>query len=106
MVAPPSSESIRRGTPTKGDTSAHPSPALMPSRTLPDSLTASARAVGVFVENQDPFRHTFTIAGRGVDVEIPAGTDRRIQLDPAPGTYQFHCTVPGHESMTGTITVG
>jgi len=73
---------------------------------LPEALTASPGTLGVFVENQDPFRHTFTITELGVDVEIPANTDRRIELDLPAGTYRFHCTVPGHDAMNGTITVG
>ena len=73
---------------------------------LPEALTASPGTVGVFVENQDSFRHTFTITDLGVDVEIPANTDRRIELELPTGTYQFHCTVPGHDAMNGTITVG
>ena len=73
---------------------------------LPEALTAAPGTVGVFVENQDAFRHTFTITALGVDVEIPASTNRRIELELPAGAYQFHCTVPGHEDMTGTITVG
>jgi len=30
---------------------------------------------------------------------------RRVNLDLAPGTYTFVCTVPGHESMVGTLVV-
>jgi len=62
--------------------------------------------VAVFVENQDPYRHTFTIEALGIQVELPARTARRIEVDAPPGTYTYHCTVSFHEDMTGTITVG
>jgi len=71
----------------------------------PEVLSTSPGPVAVFVENEDPFRHTFRVDALDLQVEIPAGTDRRIEMDLPPGTYTFHCTVPGHEGMTGTITV-
>ena len=70
------------------------------------SLTASSGTVGILVENRDPVRHTFTVEQLDIDVELPAGTDRRVEFTAAAGTYAFHCSVPGHESMTGTIVVG
>jgi plastocyanin len=72
----------------------------------PEALSAPAGTVAIFVENQDSFRHTFRIDALDLQVEIPATTDRRIEVDLPPGTYVFHCTIPGHEGMTGTITVG
>lgn len=72
----------------------------------PESLTASAGTAGIFVENHDPFRHTFTMTELGIDIELPANTNRRVEVSLAPGTYQFHCRVPGHDAMTGVITVG
>lgn len=73
---------------------------------VPDTLTADeAGEVAVFVQNQDPYRHTFTIDDLDVDVEVPAGTDRRVAFTAESGTYEFVCTVPGHEDMTGTLTV-
>jgi len=61
--------------------------------------------VGTLVENRDPVRHTFTIEQLGIDVELPAGTNRRVEFTALAGTYAFHCTVPGHESMTGMVVV-
>jgi len=72
----------------------------------PEALTASAGTVAIFVENQDSFRHTFAIAALDLEIEVPGNTDRRIEVALHPGTYDFLCTVPGHDSMTGTITVG
>jgi len=70
------------------------------------SLSAASGAVAIFVENKDPVRHTFSIEELGLDVELPAGTDRRVEFTAAPGTYTFFCSVTGHDSMTGTIVVG
>lgn len=72
----------------------------------PLDIRLDSGATGVWVENQDGVRHTFTVKELGVDLEIPALTSRRIDIDAAPGTYQVICTVPGHEAMTGTLTVG
>lgn len=73
---------------------------------VPDTLTAAAPGeIAVFIQNDDPFRHTFTIDGLDVDVELPADTDRRVTFTAASGEYEFRCTVPGHEDMTGTLTV-
>lgn len=60
---------------------------------------------GLWVDNQDGIRHTFAIESEGFEFEIPALKSARTTVDVAPGTYDFICTVPGHESMTGTITV-
>ena len=73
---------------------------------VPDALQATQPGdVAVFVQNQDPFRHTFAIDALDVEVELPADTDRRVTFTAEAGEYEFHCTVPGHEGMTGTLTV-
>jgi plastocyanin len=59
----------------------------------------------VLVDNRDPLRHTFAIEGTGLDVLVEPRVQRRIEIDVPPGTYTFVCTVPGHESMTGTLEV-
>lgn len=60
---------------------------------------------GVWVDNRDGVRHSFTLPELGVDLDIPALKGRRIDLSPPPGTYQIICTVPGHETMTGSLLV-
>lgn len=60
---------------------------------------------GVWVDNRDGVRHTFTLPELGVDLDIPALKGRRVELSPPPGTYQIVCTVPGHETMTGSLLV-
>lgn len=59
----------------------------------------------VFVDNQEPFRHTFTVAGTAIDVDVPADQGVRIPIDLAPGTYEVICDIPGHEAMVTTLTV-
>ncbi len=71
----------------------------------PEEIEITASDTGLWVDNRDGIRHTFTIPQLGVDVEVPALKARRIELDAAPGGYQIICTVPGHESMTGTLTI-
>lgn len=60
---------------------------------------------GLWIDNQDGIRHTFAVESQGFEFEIPALKTARASVDLAPGTYDFICTVPGHESMAGTITV-
>ena len=71
---------------------------------MPEELTVSESA-GLWIDNRDGIRHTFTITELGIDVEIPALRSKRIDIDAAVGEYQIVCDVPGHESMTGTLIV-
>ena len=59
----------------------------------------------VLVDNQEPFRHTFTVEGTAIDVVVPASQGVRIPIDLAPGTYPVMCAIPGHEAMDATLTV-
>ena len=60
----------------------------------------------VFVENKDLFRHTFAIDELNLEIELPAGADRRIEIDAPAGDYVFYCSVEGHEEdMRGTLMV-
>ncbi|HEX2192708.1 MAG TPA: cupredoxin domain-containing protein [Acidimicrobiales bacterium] len=64
------------------------------------------RGGALFVDNKDLYRHTFTVEALGLDEEVPAGVDKRIVIDAAPGQYEFICDVEGHEEdMRGTLTV-
>lgn len=70
------------------------------------TLQAPAGQVTVALANRDLFWHTFTIDDLGVDLAVPVGGDRQVTFDARPGTYGFHCRIPGHETrMTGTLTV-
>ncbi len=70
-----------------------------------DEIIVAASTTGLWIENKDGVRHTFTIEALGVDVEIPALKARRLELDAPPGTYEVICNVPGHQNMTATLTI-
>lgn len=72
----------------------------------PERVEAGAGQVSFFVENEDPFRHTFVIEGTEVEQELPGGTARRVEATLEPGEYRYFCDVPGHEDMEGTLIVG
>jgi plastocyanin len=59
----------------------------------------------LFVDNQTPFRHTYTVEGTSLDVDLPAGQGARAVVDLPPGSYDVICAVPGHEAMSGTLAV-
>ena len=67
-------------------------------------LRLEAGTIGVWVDNRDGIHHTFTIEELDVDLEIPALKAKRVEFDAPAGTYEVICTVPGHESMTATLT--
>jgi nitrite reductase (NO-forming) len=74
----------------------------------PDRLTAPAGDIGVIVKNDDLFWHTFTVSELDANVTVAtSGRKRLVMRDVAPGTYEFVCAIPGHESagMTGTLVV-
>jgi plastocyanin len=71
----------------------------------PEDIAIDTTATGLWIENRDGIRHTFTIPELGVDVEVPAFKTRRVSIDAGPGSYRVICTVPGHETMTGTLVV-
>jgi plastocyanin len=59
----------------------------------------------LFVDNLEPFRHTFTVEDTTIDVVTPAAQGVRIPVDLEPGSYSVVCAVPGHEAMGGTLVV-
>lgn len=72
----------------------------------PDELPAPAGDIGIYIGNDDLVRHNLTIDELDVDEELPSKAFVRIQIrDVEPGTYEYYCDVPGHEDMTGTLTV-
>jgi plastocyanin len=66
---------------------------------------AAATGDTLFVDNRDLFRHTFTVEGTDLDVELPATQGVRIPLELAPGSYEVVCAVPGHEFMQASLEV-
>ena len=71
----------------------------------PETVTAKAGKVAFFVENEDRVRHTFVIADADVEQELPASANRRVEVTLKAGSYEFHCSVMGHETMKGTLQV-
>lgn len=59
----------------------------------------------LYVDNADLFRHTFTVEGTSIDVELPSKRGARVPIDLPAGTYDVICTVPGHEFMGTTLEV-
>ncbi|MEX1280728.1 MAG: hypothetical protein AB1Z55_08385 [Acidimicrobiia bacterium] len=71
----------------------------------PTEIVFTIDATGVWVDNADPFPHTFTIEGTGIDLGVPGYSAQRVDVDLDPGTYLVICAVPGHEAMTATLVV-
>ena len=76
----------------------------------PSTLTMKAGQPAVIVlKNDGSIEHDFSVSDAGFKLAVPAGqTGQKVLTIPKPGTYQFHCSVPGHEGagMKGTISVG
>ncbi len=71
-----------------------------------DVITVTSGTSGIWIDNQDGIRHTFTVPELGLDLEIPAFTAQRIDIEGvAPGEYEIICSVPGHELMTAILVV-
>jgi plastocyanin len=79
-------------------------PVAVERSVFPERVTATAGST-LFVDNRDLFRHTFTVEGTGLDVELPAAQGVRIPVELAAGSYQVICAVPGHEAMRATLEV-
>lgn len=73
--------------------------------TFPARVQVPAGGAALWVDNQDPFRHTLVIEGTDVHAELPGSTAVRVETDLAPGTYRYFCDVPGHELMAGELVV-
>lgn len=72
----------------------------------PDTVEVDLGEGGLWIDNPELSHHAFSVPELGIDVQLPAGKARRIDLGgTAPGTYDFVCSVPGHQSMTGQLVV-
>jgi plastocyanin len=76
-----------------------------------DSATATAGHVVIKSMNPQGTGHDIALKGNGVDEKgeiVQDGGVSTIDIpDLKPGTYEYYCTVPGHEAagMKGTLTV-
>ena len=79
--------------------------AMEDSKFAPKQLRVKAGEPARFVvKNRDLVVHTFTIKELGVDVSIITGSETLIKLPSiAAGTYEYVCTVSGHDNMKGTL---
>ncbi len=71
----------------------------------PEEILIDSTASGIWIDNEDGVRHTFTIPELGIDISVPGLKARRIDINAPAATYQIICTVPGHDNMTGTLTI-
>ena len=71
----------------------------------PEEIDAEGGTVGVFITNEDPASHTFTIEELDVDVVIPQGASVRVEFDAEGGEYEFVCTPHEESGMVGTLNV-
>lgn len=70
----------------------------------PEDLTADSGTVAVYVTNNDPTFHTFTIDELDISLDIPADSTARIEFEAESGEYEFYC-VPHEADMKGTLQV-
>jgi len=75
----------------------------------PDAFTIPANTdVTVRVENLGLLPHDFTLDQLGISSDLlSSGESAALTINAGPGTYGFHCSVPGHKQagMRGTLTV-
>ena len=71
----------------------------------PEEIEAEGGTVGVFITNEDPASHTFTIEELDVDVVIPQGASVRVEFEADGGEYEFVCTPHEESGMVGTLAV-
>ena len=109
--APPKDEGEQKGeggAPTALTLSADPSGTTRFDKT---SLTANAGQVTITMSNPSPVAHNVALRGNGVDEKgkVVQGDEKStVEATLEPGlSYQFYCSVPGHEQggMKGTLTV-
>lgn len=67
--------------------------------------SAPAGEVTIAIDNQGGIAHDVTIDELDIKVEAPGGETASETYEIEPGTYEYYCSVPGHESnMNGEIT--
>lgn len=72
---------------------------------FPAQVEAPAGDAMLWLDNRDPFHHTFVIDDTDIRAVMPANRSVRVPVALAPGSYRFWCDVPGHDSMEGVLHV-
>jgi plastocyanin len=72
--------------------------------------TAKAGTVTLVMPNKASISHDISVKGNGINQNGPVvgqGGTSKVTVTLKPGTYEFYCSVPGHEAggMKGTLTV-
>jgi plastocyanin len=75
-----------------------------------NKATAKPGQVTLVMPNKAPITHDISIKGNGINQQGPrvgTGGTSKVSVNLKPGTYEFYCSVPGHEAggMKGTLTV-
>jgi plastocyanin len=70
----------------------------------PATLTVS-RGQTLTLENPSNTAHTFTVNGKGIDVETQPGATGSVTIDLPPGTYEFICRFHVQLGMKGSLVV-
>ena len=73
-------------------------------------LSAKAGKVTITMDNRSPLQHDVAIKGGGVSANgkiVGQGGKSVVTADLKPGTYEFYCSVDGHEAagMKGDLVV-
>ena len=75
------------------------------------TATAKAGPVVLKAKNPQSISHDISLKGNGINVHgnmvSSGGVSTVVITDLKPGTYEYYCSVPGHEQagMKGTLTV-
>jgi hypothetical protein len=79
-------------------------PVAITGSQFPDTIVVE-RGQTLHIDNQDLFRHTFTVPDTALDVDLPASTAARTPVDLPAGSYDVICDIAGHEHMTARLEV-
>jgi uncharacterized cupredoxin-like copper-binding protein len=75
----------------------------------PNQFTIPANTdVQVTFTNSGALPHNFTCDALSLKTDdVPAGGTAQLTINAAAGSYDFHCSIPGHADagMVGTLTV-
>lgn len=72
----------------------------------PEELQADAGEISLALACQGGVNHNFVIDELGEIAECGRGETVEATFELAPGTYEYVCTIPGHErTMRGELTV-